>query len=61
MRQERGEAGAGLVLALIHPSKQAHLFHFLSQDIGDYSQQLLEELFRVVLSPLETIAFVLLQ
>lgn len=55
------EEMAELVLALIHPSKQAHLFHFLRQDIGDYSQQLLEELFRVVLSPLETIAFVLLQ
>lgn len=46
-----------MVLVLVHRSKQAKIRHFHGQDIGDFSWQLPEELFRVVLSLLGTIAF----
>lgn len=44
-------------MVLVHRSQQAKICHFHRQDIGDFSWQLSEELFRVVLSLLGTIAF----
>ena len=53
----KGEAGAGLVLVLVYSSEKS----LSRQDFGNFSWQLPVELFRVLLSPLGTIGFVLLQ